>query len=137
MGWIDLTRYPVETCKRAASNAPHQVARMDASIYFIKPVFSKQAMALTKLAELLGCGVPCLGNADVGDMAGVLEGEGVGVALRAFDQASLEAGLAQLLALAADPSTTARCVAAAQKHFSLDEGVRRYSTVYRQLDAVV
>lgn len=26
-----------------------------------------------------------------------------------------------------------RCVAAAQKHFSLDEGVRRYAAVYGQL----
>jgi glycosyltransferase involved in cell wall biosynthesis len=121
---------------RAATHAevPQQIARMDAGIFFIRPVFSKQASAPTKLAELLGCGVPCLGNAGVGDMAEVLEGEGVGVALKAFDQASLEVGLAQLLALVAEPSTAARCVAAAQKHFSLDEGVRRYSAVYRQLD---
>jgi glycosyltransferase involved in cell wall biosynthesis len=124
----------VELISALPIEMPRQVARMDASIYFTKPVFSKQAMAPTKLAELLGCGVPCLGNAGVGDMAEVLEGEGVGVALKAFDQASLEAGLAQLLALVADPSTAARCVAAAQKHFSLDEGVRRYSSVYRQLD---
>lgn len=127
----------VELISATPIDMPHQVARMDASIYFTKPVFSKQAMAPTKLAELLGCGVPCLGNAGVGDMAGVLEGEGVGVALRAFDQASLEAGLAQLLELIADPSTASRCVAAAQKHFSLDEGVRRYAAVYRQLGASV
>jgi len=112
---------------------PRQIARMDASIYFTKPVFSKKAMAPTKLAELLGCGVPCLGNAGVGDMAEVLEGERVGVALRAFDQDSLTAGLVRLLALVADPSTQARCVAAAQKHFSLDKGVRHYSAVYRDL----
>ena len=120
---------------RAATHAevPQQIARMDAGVFFIRPVFSKQASAPTKLAELLGCGVPCLGNAGVGDMAEVLEGERVGVALQAFDQASLAAGLAQLLALVADPSTAARCVAAAQKHFSLDEGVRRYAAVYRQL----
>jgi hypothetical protein len=28
-----------------------------------------------------------------------------------------------------------RCVAAAQKHFSLDEGVQRYVAVYQQLGA--
>ncbi len=123
----------VELISATHADMPRQIARMDASIYFTKPVFSKQAMAPTKLAELLGCGVPCLGNAGVGDMAGVLEGDGVGVALRAFDQASLEAGLVQLLALVADPSTAARCVAAAQKHFSLGEGVRRYAVVYRDL----
>jgi len=64
----------------------------------------------------------------------VLEGEHVGVALRAFDQASLVAGLDQLLALVADPNTAARCVAAAQKHFSLDEGVNRYRGIYERLD---
>jgi len=123
----------VELISVTPADMPHQIVRMDASIYFTKPAFSKQAMAPTKLAELLGCGVPCLGNAGVGDMAEVLEGERVGVALSAFDQSSLVAGLAQLLALAADPSTAARCVAAAQKHFSLDEGVRRYAAVYRDL----
>jgi glycosyltransferase involved in cell wall biosynthesis len=123
----------VELISVTPADMPNQIVRMDASIYFTKPAFSKQAMAPTKLAELLGCGVPCLGNTGVGDMAEVLEGERVGVALSAFDQSSLEAGLEQLLALAADPSTAARCAAAAQKYFSLDEGVRGYAAVYRDL----
>jgi glycosyltransferase involved in cell wall biosynthesis len=123
----------VELTSVTHAEMPQQIARMDAGIFFIRPVFSKQASAPTKLAEFLGCGVPCLGNAGVGDMAEVLEGERVGVALRACDQASLSAGLARLFALAEEPTIVARCVAAAQKHFSLDEGVRRYAAVYRQL----
>ena len=123
----------VELISATPADMPRQIARMDASIYFTKPVFSKQAMAPTKLAELLGCGVPCLGNAGVGDMAEVLEGERVGVALRAFDKDSLAAGLDRLLALVADPSTAACCVAAAQKHFSLDEGVTSYRSIYERL----
>jgi glycosyltransferase involved in cell wall biosynthesis len=120
---------------QAASHAevPDLIQRMDAGVFFIKPVFSKQASAPTKLAEFLGCGVPCLSNAGVGDMAAVLEGEQVGVALKAFDAVSMERGLRQLLALAHDPDTRARCVAAAHQHFSLDEGVRRYAAVYVQL----
>ena len=66
-------------------------------------------------------------------MAEVLEGERVGMALTAFDQSSFLAGLEQLLVLVGDPSTAERCVAAAQKYFSLDEGVRRYAAVYRDL----
>lgn len=123
----------VELIAVTHAEMPAQIARMDASIFFIRPVFSKQASAPTKLAELLGCGVPCLGNAGVGDMAEVLEGDCVGVAVRAFDQDSLAAGLMRLLALVADPTTPASCVAAAHKHFSLEEGVRRYSSVYRNL----
>jgi glycosyltransferase involved in cell wall biosynthesis len=112
---------------------PLKIARMNAAVFFIKPVFSKQASAPTKLGELLGCGVPCLGNAGVGDMAEVLEGERVGVALRGFDDESLADGIARLLALADDPAASARCVAAAQRHFSLHEGVGRYDQLYRQL----
>ena len=123
----------VELTTATHAEVPQQIARMDAGIFFIRQVFSKQASAPTKLAELLGCGVPCLGNAGVGDMAEVLEGERVGVALKSFDEAALAKGLQDLLQLAADPGTRARCVAAAQKHFSLDEGVRRYAAVYEQL----
>ena len=123
----------VELISATHADMPRQMARMDAGIFFIKPVFSKQASAPTKLAEFLGCGVPCLGNAGVGDMAEVLEGEHVGVALKSFDEAALANGLQELLQLVADPATRARCVAAAQKHFSLDEGVRRYAAVYRLL----
>ena len=133
---VGLPVAAVEVISASPIDMPRHVARMDASIYFTKPVFSKQAMAPTRLAELLGCGVPCLGNAGVGDMAEVLEGERVGVALRAFDQASMVAAVNQLLTLVADPSTAARCVAAAEKHFSLDEGVLRYMAIYRQLGAV-
>ena len=123
----------VELTTATHAEMPRQMARMDAGVFFIKPVFSKQASAPTKLAEFLGCGIPCLGNAGVGDMADVLEGEQVGVALKTFDQAALTDGLQALLQLAADPATRTRCVAAAQKHFSLDEGVRRYAAVYGQL----
>lgn len=124
----------VELLTVTHAKVPSQMARMDAGIFFIKPVFSKQASAPTKLAEFLGCGIPCLGNAGVGDMAEVLDGEQVGVALKAFDEVSMSDGLQRLLRLVADPTTRDRCVAAAQKHFSLEEGVARYRKIYEQLD---
>lgn len=123
----------VELTSATHSEMPNLMARMDAGIFFIKPVFSKQASAPTKLAEFLGCGIPCLGNAGVGDMAEVLEGEKVGVALRSFDAESLTAGLERLLQLVGNPGTRARCIAAARLHFSLDEGVARYRSVYDSL----
>lgn len=122
---------------RAANHAdvPALMARMHAGVFFIKPVFSKQASAPTKLGEFLGCGIPCLANTGVGDMSAVLEGERVGVAVDAFDQAALDAGLTRLLALMQEPGLRERCVAAAHRHFSLDEGVARYQAVYQALDA--
>jgi glycosyltransferase involved in cell wall biosynthesis len=135
LGAAGVPDYAVELTTATHAEVPDFMSRMDAGIFFIKPVFSKQASAPTKLAEFLGCGKPCLGNVGVGDMADVLEGEQVGVALKAFDEASMAAALQQLLTLAADPATSARCVAAAQKHFSLDVGVARYAKVYELLAA--
>lgn len=126
----------VELISVPHAEVPHQMARMDAGIFFIKPVFSKQASAPTKLAEFLGCGIPCLGNTGVGDMAEVLNGQQVGVAINSFDSAALTAGLHALLQLVADPCTRSRCVAAANSLFSLDEGVAQYQSVYRKLGRV-
>jgi len=114
-------------------DVPAQMARMDAGIFFYRPSFSRAACAPTKLGEFLGCGIPCMSNTGVGDMADVLEGGRVGVVLQMFDESALTIGLQALLNLAADPRTSARCVLAAQKHFSLDHGVARYRGIYDQL----
>ena len=124
----------VELCCATHAEMPGQMARMDAGIFFIKPVFSKQASAPTKLAEFLGCGIPCLGNSGVGDMTEVLQSEKVGVALTSFDRDLMTVALLQLLQLVSDPATRLRCVAAAHKHFSLDEGVARYRKIYELFD---
>jgi glycosyltransferase involved in cell wall biosynthesis len=124
----------VELISATHTEVPQQMARMDATVFFIKPLYSKLASAPTKLAEFLGCGIPCLSNSGVGDMTEVLEGEKVGVALKAFDLTSMKTALEQLLQLIADPHTRGRCIAAAQRHFSLEEGVARYREIYEQLD---
>jgi glycosyltransferase involved in cell wall biosynthesis len=123
---------------RAASHGevPDLMARMHAGVFFIKPVFSKQASAPTKLGEFLGCGVPCLSNHGVGDMAKLLEGDRVGVAVQDFSPNSLAEGMDRLLDLVADADTPTRCVAAAHRHFSLDKGVRSYDQIYRELGIV-
>ena len=114
----------------AHQDIPALMGRMHAGLFFIKPAFSKLASAPTKLAEFLGCGVPCLSNTQVGDMANLLHRENVGVAVANFDPRTLASAIEELLRLAMDPGVTARCVAAAHKNFSLEEGVLRYHKLY-------
>jgi len=123
----------LELISATHDEVPGLMARMSAGIFFIKPVFSKQASAPTKLAEFLGCGIPCLGNSGVGDMEKILEGERVGIAIKTFDEAAIKAGLMRLLSLVADPETRARCVSTAHKHFSLEQGVTEYRSIYQKL----
>ena len=112
---------------------PKEMARMDAGFFFIMPVFSKRASAPTKLGEFLGCGIPCLGNDGIGDMTHVLESEEVGVVIRDFDGGGREKAIDALLALCADPNLGQRCVRAARKHFSLEDGVAAYDRIYNEL----
>lgn len=123
----------VELRPATHAEVPHQIARMHAGVFFIKPLFSKQASAPTKLGEFLGCGIPCLANSGVGDMAEILEGKQVGIALDDFKPESLRHGLTRLLKLVETEGIQSRCIAAADKHFSLTEGVARYAQVYARL----
>lgn len=123
----------VELREASHAEVPALMARVDAGVFFIKPVFSKQASAPTKLGEFLGCGIPCLANTGVGDMADILRDGRVGVAVEAFDEDALRDGVRALLALQREDDIGARCRAIAEREFSLDEGVARYRGVYAQL----
>ena len=124
----------VELISATPAEMPKLICRMDASIFFIKPVFSKKASSATKLGELLGCGVPCMSNTGVGDMASILEDSQVGIALDDFDEPSLTTGIDRLLKLVEDPAISSRCVEVAHKYFSLKSGVEKYRSIYKQLD---
>ena len=117
------------------SEVPRLIARMDAAGAIIKPCYSKMASAPTKLAEYLGCGVPCVGNVGVGDIEQILEGNRVGVALPGFAPAAIEDAARRLLMLTDDPDTASRCVETARRLFSLDIGADAYRAIYASLIA--
>jgi glycosyltransferase involved in cell wall biosynthesis len=120
----------VEIVAADHADMPGHIARMSAGMALIKPAYSKIASAPTKLAEYLGSGVPCLGNAGVGDMTEILDGDRVGVALHDFTPAAMESGVAQLVALTREAGIQERCRKVAIRLFSLENGVREYAAIY-------
>jgi glycosyltransferase involved in cell wall biosynthesis len=128
---IDPADVRVEAVEHA--NVARAMQRMDAGIFFYTPTYSKKATAPTKLGEFLGCGVPCLSNSGVGDMASVLEENDVGVALRSFDESAMRAAVAQLTQLSRASDIKERCRAVALRCFSLADGVESYRNIYRAL----
>eukprot|EP01037_Dinobryon_pediforme_P016825 gene16825-17006_t len=126
------------TLTEASHRDVHQfMENMSATIFFIKPVFSKIASSPTKLGEFLGCGVPCLSNVGVGDMAEILTGDGVGIALADFNNETLKQGVRDLLALAAQADIAERCRASALKRFSLEDGPLAPAIGYRNIRLVL
>jgi glycosyltransferase involved in cell wall biosynthesis len=114
-------------------NVPALIAKMTVGAAIIVPAYSKIASAPTKVAEYLGCGVPCLGNDGVGDMHAILEGERTGVSLSGFTGAEREAAVERLFALLDDPELAVRCRAVAERLFSLPHGVDAYRRIYAGL----
>jgi glycosyltransferase involved in cell wall biosynthesis len=130
---IGLDRDAIELIAADHGDVPRHIARMSAGLAFYKPAYSEMACAPTKLAEYLGCGVPCLGNAGVGDLATILEDNQVGVAVTGFGEPELRSAIARLLELVESPGLPDRCRATAQRLFSLESGVAAYRSIYRNL----
>lgn len=123
----------VELIAATHGEMPALINRMHAGMSLIKQAYSKLASAPTKLGEMLGCGVPVVGNDRIGDMAALIEGERVGVVVRAFDREALEKAAGELLRLARSSDIALRCVSAAERHFSVETGAQRYRALYLQL----
>ncbi len=129
----DIGLPSVEIVAADHCDVPQLIGRMSAGMALIKPAYSKIASAPTKLAEYLGCGVPCLGNVGVGDMVDILEGQRIGIALKDFSDEAIRDGVGELLALSRGPNLQQRCRQSAIELFSLDHGVAAYAAIYRQL----
>ena len=131
-----VPRNAIELRKSDHQEVAEQIRRMDASLFFIKPTYAKLGSAPTKLGELLGCGVPCLTNAGVGDMDAHIQRGNVGV-LVDFDQLEvhdvMRAAVLRLVALARESDIVNRCNQVAREHFSLETGVERYRSLYRDV----
>lgn len=115
------------------SEIPALMWRMDAGLVLIKPVPSKIASAPTKLAEFLGCGVPCLVNPGVGDMESIVADNRAGIVIRGFSDEDCQAAASSLADLVAEPDVASRCVETARRHFALDAGVSSYGHIYDEL----
>jgi glycosyltransferase involved in cell wall biosynthesis len=111
-------------------DVPKHISRMHAASVLIRPCFSKVASAPTKLAEYLGCGVPCLGSKGVGDVQEILEVHRVGVVVPSFDELALRVALDSLLLLVDEHDIAHRCRVTAEQLFALDQGVKKYRQIY-------
>ena len=123
----------VEILSANHDEIPCLIKRMSATVFFLKPLFSKQASAPTKLGELLASGIPCLTNAGVGDMADIIENGGVGIALDEFSQRSIRHGIKGLIELTQQEDIIHKCRKTAELNFSLEDGINSYAKIYKSL----
>jgi glycosyltransferase involved in cell wall biosynthesis len=118
---------------RAANReeVPNLIALSNASMFFIKPVFSKKASSPTKLAELLGMGIPVICNANVGDIDKFVPENNLGIMISEMNEKGYSKAVEEIdNLLKIDPEHLRKV---SQNLFSLETGTDRYFGVYKKL----
>jgi len=118
---------------RPSEKMPDAVRGHDLSVMFFTDGLSKLGSAPTRLAEVLGCGLPVVANEGVGDVAGIVRQNKVGVIVDGPDPAQMRAALDELKVLMKDPDLPGRCRATAEVIFSLENGTKAYRDIYSSI----
>jgi len=104
------------------------ISLFSASIFFIRPTFSKKASSPTKQGELMAMGVPVICNSGVGDTERVVREYQSGIVIQDFNNKNYQ--LTDLNFRAFDRERTMK---GASEFYGLNEGVERYFEVYQKM----
>jgi glycosyltransferase involved in cell wall biosynthesis len=116
------------------SDKVHEVLQGQlASVMFFTQGLGKLGSSPTRMAEILGCGIPVVTNEGVGDVAQIIREHKVGVLVSGSSEREMEIAWDNLHILLADPNLSGRCRRAAETVFSLDAGTIAYSTLYAKI----
>ncbi|MFQ3575803.1 MAG: glycosyltransferase [Cytophagales bacterium] len=127
---IKLSDIEVKSAER--SEIPEILQNCDASIFFIKPSFSKKGSSATKMGEILAMKLPIVTNKDVGDHQYLFENFKCGVLVENFNTESYLKSVDELLVfIESTPKDLLR--ETAQNYFSLEKGVELYHSIYQTL----
>ncbi len=128
---IATSDYEIKTCQH--KDVASEILQMNLTAFFIRPTYSKIASAPTKLGEFLACGVPCVTNSKVGDLAEIVDKERVGISIADNNPTTIKRATDQILELLNDPDLPARCRRTAEAHFSLSYATYSYDRIYKQI----
>lgn len=121
---------------RLPEEMPDAVRDHDLSVMFFTDGLSKLGSAPTRLAEVLGCGLPVVANEGVGDTADIIRDHNVGVIAEGPDPDQMQKAFEALQVLMQDPDLPVRCRATAEAVFSLDTGTVSYREIYASILAI-
>lgn len=113
---------------------PSLVRLLDLGVLFLRDdAVSNRARASTRLGEMLASGVPVVINRSGGDASALIESERTGIVLPDVHRGTLDASLAAVRDVLADPAIRDRCRSAAARVFDLRSGAARYGELYTKL----
>lgn len=111
----------------------HVLKRHTASVMFFSQGLGKIGSSPTRMAEILGCGLPVVANDGVGDVAFIIQKYRVGVLVSGPSETEMVTAWDALQNLLADPELALRCRRAAEEVFSLEVGTAAYAALYEKV----
>jgi glycosyltransferase involved in cell wall biosynthesis len=122
---------------RIAPSAPEDVHTVlqgqMASVMFFTHGLSKLGSSPTRMAEILGCGLPVVTNEGVGDVARIIREYRVGVLAEGLEPRAMAKAWTELNELLEDPELAYRCRKVAEEVFSLESGTASYARLYENV----
>ncbi|MGB0933689.1 MAG: glycosyltransferase [Lishizhenia sp.] len=109
-------------------DVPKYISLFDYSVFFIRPSFSKKASSPVKQGELMAMGIPVICNEGVGDTDEIVKKNNAGITISTLT--SSEFSKIKLNNYTFNPEEIR---SKSFTHFSLEQGVELYATVYRNL----
>jgi glycosyltransferase involved in cell wall biosynthesis len=104
------------------------ISLFSASIFFIRPTFSKKASSPTKQGELMAMGIPVICNSGVGDTERVVRNYHSGIVIDDFNSNNFKQADIDFVDFDRD-----KTILGAAEFYGLNEGVKKYEQVYRKL----
>ena len=118
-------------CKKASRNeVPMYASLSNASVFFIRPTYSKRASSPTKQGELMSLGIPIACNTGVGDTTSIVQKYNSGVLIESFDDESYSKAIDSLNFL---KFNKLELHSKAQEYFGLNTGIEKYNSIYKKL----
>jgi glycosyltransferase involved in cell wall biosynthesis len=127
---VSLDKVTVISSSRA--EMPYYISLSSASLFFIRPSFSKSASSPTKMGELLSMQVPVVTNTGVGDVDSIIDETKCGVIVSNFNKREYQQAVSDLLENR--NLYMSNTVTAASSYFSLQDGIEKYASVYHSVN---
>lgn len=125
-----IPKSQIRVKKASRKEVPLWASVGNASLFFIRPLFSKKASSPTKMGELMSLGMPLICNNQVGDVEQILRDGGNGIILKEFSESAYIKAISELdEVLALNPQNSIDC---AYKYYSLKNGIEAYLSIYKR-----
>ncbi len=122
----------IRVFKATRDEVPQALSLGVASLFFIRPTFSKKASSPTKQGEIMGMGIPVICNRGVGDTDYVIEKYGAGQLIDLDEPGAFSKAVNQFELVIKTPPEQIR--AGAEEFYHLEKGVDLYQRIYESMN---